>query len=77
MAESEHRAAHAESARLVSLAETEDQPKYGRGAADGQAHQCRGGGTSLAVEKCEAEDRGDDHAHHKHSQEASNDHSSR
>ena len=77
MAESEHRAAHAESACLVSLAKTEDQAKYGRGAADGQAHQCRGGGTSLAVEKCEAEDRGDHHAHHKHSQEVSNDHSGR
>ena len=77
MAGPENRAAHAELARLVSRAETEDQAKYGRGAADGQAHQCRGGGTSLAVEKCEAEDRGGDHAYHKDSQEASNDHSSR
>jgi len=43
-------------ARLVGLAETEDQAQYGRGAADGQAHECRCGVTSLAVEECEAED---------------------
>ena len=64
-------------ARLVGLAETEDQAKYSRGAADGQAHECRCGGTFLAAEECEAEDRGDDHGHHEHSQEASNDHRSR
>jgi len=63
--------------RLVGLAETEDQAKYGRDAADGQAHKCRCGGTFLAVEECEAEDRGDDQGHHEHSQEASNDHRSR
>jgi hypothetical protein len=55
-------------ARLVGLTETENQAKYGRGAADGQASECRCGVTSLAVEDGETEHRGDDHDRHKHGQ---------
>jgi hypothetical protein len=64
-------------AHLMGLAETGNQAKYGREAADDQAHERRCRVASLAVEECEAEDRGGDHDHDEYSQQAGNDHSSR